>query len=234
MVGKGQRRREKNYRAAHGANSRLPPPPDRSSLDAVPSKLRQIMAFTGSSKGSVDVKRNKRGDGGVNGNGDKKLRSEDEYVSKSNGIKREVTGGNLMPQHMDHGDKIVGNNMLEKKKKKRKRKQAEDLRFETVEGLCGSKRREHKKQRLEAMKKKHKKVKAGEDLDFPGRDLIKFGEVVEAPPKLLSFPKASKATHDASQERLRLQAVENYRKRKGWTSRPGIHLPPPMITSPSL
>ena len=38
-----------------------------------------------------------------------------------------------MPQHMDHGDKIVGNSMLEKKK--RKRKQAEDLRFESVEGV---------------------------------------------------------------------------------------------------
>ncbi|CAK9166551.1 unnamed protein product [Ilex paraguariensis] len=145
--------------------------------------------YYSSSKGSVDVKWNKRGDSGANGNGDKKLRSEDEYASKSNEIKREVTDRNLMPQHMDHGDKIVGNNMLEKKRKKRKRKQAEDLRIETVEGLRGSKRREHKKQRLEAMKKKHKKVDAREDLNFPGRDLIKFGEVVEAPPKLLSFPK---------------------------------------------
>ncbi|CAK9148483.1 unnamed protein product [Ilex paraguariensis] len=82
---------------------------------------------------------------------------------------------------MDHGDKIVGNNMLEKRKKKRKRKQAEDHRFETVEGLRGSKRREHKKQRLEAMKKKHKKVDAREDLDFPGRDLIKFGRHPKLP-----------------------------------------------------
>ncbi|KAE9463075.1 hypothetical protein C3L33_05016, partial [Rhododendron williamsianum] len=46
MGGKGRKRREKNYRAAHGGNSRLPPPPKPSSVDALPSKLRAIMAFT--------------------------------------------------------------------------------------------------------------------------------------------------------------------------------------------
>jgi len=30
---------------------------------------------------------------------------------------------------------------------------------------------------------------------------------------------------DASKERLRLQAVEAYRNRRGWTSRPGVQLP---------
>lgn len=47
MGGKGIRRREKNYRAAHGGSSRLPPPPDPSSVDAVPSKLRKIMSLAG-------------------------------------------------------------------------------------------------------------------------------------------------------------------------------------------
>lgn len=34
------------------------------------------------------------------------------------------------------------------------------------------------------MKKKRKKANADEHMDFPGREEIKFGEVVEAPPKL--------------------------------------------------
>lgn len=46
MGGKGRRRREKNYRAAHGGPARLPPPPDPSQVEALPSKLRKIMSFT--------------------------------------------------------------------------------------------------------------------------------------------------------------------------------------------
>lgn len=38
--------------------------------------------------------------------------------------------------------------------------------------------------RLAEMKKKHKKANTDEHMDFPGREEIKFGEVVEAPPKL--------------------------------------------------
>lgn len=44
---------------------------------------------------------------------------------------------------------------------------------------------------LEAKKNKHKKAKIEADLDFPGHEEIKFGEVVEAPPKLLAVPKVS-------------------------------------------
>lgn len=39
--------------------------------------------------------------------------------------------------------------------------------------------------RLEARKKKHKNANMDENVDFPGREEIKFGEVVEAPPKLV-------------------------------------------------
>ena len=47
MGGKGKKRREKNYRAAHGGYSRLPPPPpDPSQLDALPSKLRKLISLT--------------------------------------------------------------------------------------------------------------------------------------------------------------------------------------------
>lgn len=46
MGGKGKKRREKNYLAAHGGPARLPPPPDRSKQDALPSKLRILMNYT--------------------------------------------------------------------------------------------------------------------------------------------------------------------------------------------
>jgi hypothetical protein len=45
MTGKGVRRREKNYRAAHGGDARLPPPPKQRELDALPSKLRRLIAI---------------------------------------------------------------------------------------------------------------------------------------------------------------------------------------------
>ena len=112
---------------------------------------------------------------------------------------------------------------------------------------------------LKAKKKKQKKGKSEQILDLPKRDEVKFGEVVEAPPKLavipvrsisstfgcslvlvLSLTKSSSLlmqTHkkylDASRERLRIQASEAYRSRKGWTNRLGVHLPP-VSTSPDL
>jgi len=52
MAGKGRKRREKNYRAAHGGSTALPPPPKSSQLDALPFKLRQIMNFTKHQNGS--------------------------------------------------------------------------------------------------------------------------------------------------------------------------------------
>lgn len=50
MGGKGQRRREKNFVAAHGGHTRLPPAPKAGDLDALPSKLRKIMDFMSPSK----------------------------------------------------------------------------------------------------------------------------------------------------------------------------------------
>lgn len=46
--------------------------------------------------------------------------------------------------------------------------------------------------------------------------------------------KAFKNAPDASQERIRLRAIEAYRNRKGWASRPGIQLPPPVTSSPAF
>ncbi|KAL5859858.1 hypothetical protein ACOSQ4_001154 [Xanthoceras sorbifolium] len=229
MGGKGRKRREKNYRAAHGGPTRLPPPPDPSQIDALPSKLRQLISFTSTLHGSTDTqtekKRNIRGDG--DGNTHKKRDGTNLEATriKDGGDDRRV----LAPQRVDSGDEIVENG--EKGKKKRKRKEVTDFRFEALleNSATRSKRKERKKKYLEAKKNKHKKAKTEENLDFPGRENVKFGDVVEAPPKLVSVPKAFKNV--ASQERLRLQAVEAYRNRKGWTSRPGIQLPP-VTTAP--
>lgn len=237
MVGKGKRRREKNYRAAHGGHSLLPPPPHPSSLDALPSKLRHLMSFTNSSQlGSAKTSAsNEQRTGGGVGSGNKKLHSKDKLDSKSTGIRGEDNDGSSVTlQHMDHDDEIFQNSTPEKRKRTKKRKRVSDLRFEALEESgVGQKRKERKKKRLEAMKKKHKKAKTEENEDFPGCEKIKFGDVVQAPPKLVAIPKALKSSQDASQERLRLKAVEAYRNRKGWASRPGIDLPPPILTPPS-
>lgn len=232
MGGKGRRRREKNYRAAHGGPTRLPPPPDSSQADALPSKLRKLISFTSTLDGSDKIAKNdpveKRNSEG-HADARKKHDRENESKRESIGIK---DGGDDEEQHIERGDEILVNDKTDKRKKKRKRKDAKDLRFQALENsVTHSKRKERKKKYLEAKKKKHKKAKTEEDLDFPGCEKIKFGDVVEAPPKLVTIPKALKT--DASKERLRLQAIEAYRNRKGWTSRPGLQLPP-VSTSPSL
>lgn len=215
MGGKGQRRREKNYRAAHGGSTRLPPPPDPSSCDALPSKLRKILSFSGAAKKPSNATKINAG-GGV----EKSILSGEECDSTTRGTKRARNDPNTVAQHMEHGDQHSSH-----EKKKRKRKGVKDLRFDGSEGLslAVNKRKERKKQRLKERKKKHRNARTEED--FQGHEEIKFGEVVEAPPKLIAIPKVLKTTQDASQERLRLQAVEAYRKRKGWTSRLGVQLP---------
>ncbi|KZV41608.1 hypothetical protein F511_15377 [Dorcoceras hygrometricum] len=220
MGGKGQRRREKNFRAAHGGSARLPPPPDPSSLDVLPAKLRKIMSLAGAEKKPSNATKIQAG-GGV----EKRILSREECDSTSRGTKRVRNDPNTSARQMDHGDQMLQHSSREKKKK-RKRRGVKDLRFEGSEGLSHtvSKRKERKKERLEARKKKQK-ARSEEAEDFKGHEEIKFGEVVKAPPKLIAVPKVLKTTQDASQERLRLQAVDAYRKRKGWTSRLGVQLP---------
>ncbi|CAJ1815147.1 unnamed protein product [Sphenostylis stenocarpa] len=230
MGGKGKRRREKNYRAAHGGYSGLPPPPNPSHLDALPSKLRKIMSFSQHQNGANGSSKNKHIDDG---------HAQTKTASKGKGdvltvdVKEGNTNGQLKePQHMDRSEeRLVESGTVEKKKKKRKRKDVKDFRFEMEVDKTNSqlKRRERKKKYLEAKKKKHKKSHE-EKMDFPGHEKIKFGDIVQAPPKLSVPPKVFK---NVSQERLRLQAIEEYRSRKGWTSRPGSYLPPPLTTSDS-
>ncbi|KAL2607063.1 hypothetical protein AAZV13_09G222400 [Glycine max] len=145
-------------------------------------------------------------------------------------VKQGISNGQLKaPQLLDRSEeKRMESGGVDKKKKKRKRKEVKDLRFEMEVDKTSSqlKRKERKKKYFEAKKKKHKKSNE-EKMDFPGQEKIKFGDIVQAPPKLAVPPKAFK---NASQERLRLQAIEEYRSRKGWASRPGSHLPPPATT----
>ncbi|KAJ0803331.1 hypothetical protein HanPI659440_Chr03g0138641 [Helianthus annuus] len=217
MGGKGKKRREKNYKEAHGVGkNRLPPPPVRSSLDVIPSKLRKLMSYTsGSGKLSVD-------DGQEN-----KSRAASDVANKLSTKKK--------PDSVSSESKIedtyeIDNFSTEKKKKKRKRKQVDDLRFVAELGAVGSKRKERKKKLLEERKKKHKKAKQEDDLNFPGREEIKFGEVVQAPPKLVNVPKRFGSSVNASQERIRLRTIEAYRDQKKWASRPGLHLPTTDLT----
>ncbi|XP_076929970.1 uncharacterized protein LOC143594589, partial [Bidens hawaiensis] len=253
MGGKGKKRREKNYKEAHGVGkNRLPPPPVRSSLDVIPAKLRKLMSYTssgrfpiyyysqnnhllaiilfivyswiikfgflnktnpyfsynlvycvflGSGKFSVDGKENNKTHGGGSEAGklvdNNKLPKKEKLDSVSSESKIEDTHE-------------TDNFSTEKKKKKRKRKQVEDLRFVAELGAVGSKRKERKKKLLEERKKKHKKAKKEDDLNFPEREEIKFGEVVQAPPKLVNVPKRFGSSVTASQERIRLRTIEAY------------------------
>ncbi|XP_038907272.1 protein PXR1 [Benincasa hispida] len=235
MGGKGMRRRERNYRAAHGGYDRLPPPPNASQVDTLPSKLRKLMSFTSSGpqeseKVSDDIQRKRKRDAV---NTEKKSHRKDalgrsDVKSKGNGEtsqKPQLTGSN--------GDDVQSKSS-EKKNKKQKRKQVTDLRFEdSEESSRRLKKRERRKKYQEAKKNKHKKARTEEDLDFPRHEKIKFGDVVEAPLKLIAVPKAFKSAQVASQERKRSQAINEYRNRKGWTSRPGIQIPS-MTISPAV
>ncbi|XP_049366658.1 uncharacterized protein LOC125831536 [Solanum verrucosum] len=133
------RREERNYRAAHGGTTRLAPPPNTSSIDAIPSELRQIMAFSGDGKGSLDNADRKKGDSGGSGNG-KRIHSEDQVQAKTVGNKRKDDKSSLS------GVGAEESNAHQKRNKKRKRKEVKDLRFDTAElGITSSKRKERKK-----------------------------------------------------------------------------------------
>ncbi|RDX91195.1 hypothetical protein CR513_26856, partial [Mucuna pruriens] len=232
MGGKGKRRREKNYKAAHGGYTGLPPPPDPSQLDALPSKLRKIISFTQPQNGAIVSSKTEKNNDGHSQN---KTPLKDKGDVGTVDVKLGNTSGQLeAPQHMDWSEEqVMESGAVDKKKKKRKRKEIKDLRFAMEVDTTSSqlKRRERKKKYFEAKKKKHKKSHEEEKVDFPGHEKIKFGDIVQAPPKLSVPPKTFKNAQDASRERLRLRAIEEYRSRKRWMSRPGSHLPPPVTMS---
>ncbi|CAI0385540.1 unnamed protein product [Linum tenue] len=243
MGGKGVRRREKNYRAAHGGDSRLPPPPDASNHDAVPSKLRQLMNFASTlhkgphnlpspTEDSQGRSKRRKGSGAVEAHQVKTLIQFSFLVRCEKllwecNLPQVATTSRNEQGNMDSDGVEAGKG--KKKSKKRKRNQVKDLRFETLVGNTKTKekRKERTKKYLEAKKKKkhHRSGTEEETADFPGKENVKFGDVVQAPPKLSVLPKGAKKVIEASQERIRLQAIEAYRKRKAWISRPGLQLP---------
>ncbi|KAJ1692734.1 hypothetical protein LUZ63_009432 [Rhynchospora breviuscula] len=227
MGGKGRRRREKNYAASHGGDTRLPPPPKLRELEALPSKLRQLIKFKRASSDNIPEKQTRVRD---EGNGKKKLRASVGNLKENNPKKARVEKGAIEKSNLQK-DEILDANINsgsdDVKEKKKKRKAPKDLRFENLEAVTNT-RKKKRKEYLDAKKKKRRKDTEDEIPNFPGREQIKFGDIVQAPPKL-TVPKMPKTSMDASKERLRLQAIEEYRNRKGWESRPGIQLPTPDV-----
>ncbi|CAN6166420.1 unnamed protein product [Urochloa humidicola] len=224
MPGKGLRRREKNYRAAHGGDSRLPPPPKQRELEAIPSKLRRLISFQNKQNANAEAS---SGAGGARAPG-----KQDDGLTKNKPTKDKKTKkqtpeapAESKASEIKGGDGSAANENVnaEGSKGKRKRGKAMDLRFKELEENDSISKKQKRKKHLDEKKKKRKGNKTETVPDFPGREKVKFGEVVEAPPKL-SFPKVKSAL-DASREMLRKEAIENYRNIKGWTSRPGLQLP---------
>ncbi|XP_073012657.1 uncharacterized protein [Typha latifolia] len=224
MVGKGKRRREKNYRAAHGGESRLPPPPKLKELEALPSKLRRLMELKNNPFSTKPgLPRSVKDAGKQKEKGGNKAIPKDMHSPADSKLKMRHDDDKVMSEtHIKEKDQNTGIDDI--KKGKRKRKTVEDLRFQDLDQSGTQSRKKKRKEYLEAKKKKKKNDKTDNVRNFPGCEQIKFGEVVEAPPKL-TFPKRIKNPLDASRERLRLQAIEEYRNRRGWMSRPGIQLP---------
>ncbi|CAM0912551.1 unnamed protein product [Alopecurus aequalis] len=229
MVGKGVRRREKNYRAAHGGDARLPPPPKQRELDALPSKLRRLIAIqnkqngggkVGAGAGAGASSGGTPGKQGADGTG-KNKEGKDKKTKKQ---ASETAADNKAAETRGEGGPVADDNVNEDgSKKKRKRGKVLDLRFKELDASVSISKKQKRKKHLDEKKKKRKCSKVETHVEFPGREKVKFGDIVEAPPKL-SFPKR-KGPLDASAERLRKEVVENYRNIKGWTSRPGLQLP---------
>ncbi|KAM3196058.1 hypothetical protein ACQJBY_071968 [Aegilops geniculata] len=215
MTGKGVRRREKNYRAAHGGDARLPPPPKQRELEALPSKLRRLIAIQ---KKQADASSG----GGAPGKHGADATAKDK-AGKDKKTKKLTLEAAADAKAAEGGPVADENTNSDGGKKKRKRGKVEDLRFKELEANVSVSKKQKRKKHLDEKKKKRKAGKAETHLEFPGREKVKFGDIVEAPPKL-SFPKR-KSHLDVSAERLRKEVVENYRNIKGWASRPGLQLP---------
>lgn len=238
---KGKRRREKNYLAAHGGFT-LAPPPTAKEMEAIPSKLRRLMELKNSPHPKKLAKESDAAHGGKKSRSYENKKSEGKKImgkklaSPYNSKAKDASESKTVCEEFENKLDMVQQSE-ERLSSKRKRKRGDELRFLLEnENLTTSsnKKREHKKKYLDAKKKKHNKAKNVDPTDYPLHETFKFGEVVTAPPKL-EFPKKAtteiKMRQDVSQERLRLQAVENYRHRKGWNSRPGSHVPPLNMTN---
>ncbi|KQK19700.1 uncharacterized protein LOC100825992 [Brachypodium distachyon] len=228
MTGKGVRRREKNYRAAHGGDARMPPPPKQRELDALPSKLRRLIAIQnmqsgGGKAGAAASSGVTPGSGKQDADGTGKNKASKDKKTKKQAALETAADGKAAEVRGEGGPEDEENVNADESKRKRKRGKAVDLRFKELDAAVSVSKKQKRKKHLDEKKKKRKGGKVETLVDFPGREKVKFGDIVQAPPKL-SFPKL-KSPLDASRERIRKEVVEKYRNIKGWTSRPGLQLP---------
>jgi len=234
---KGKRRREKNYLAAHGGFT-LAPPPTAKETEAIPSKLRRLMELKNSAHSKKLGKEGDAVNGGKGSGSSENKKSKGKQIrgqslpTLSNSKGNNASELKIICEELDNKLDVMQQSEVQRASSKRKRKRGDELRLLLEnENLTTPSNRKHerKKKYLDAKKKKLQKSKNDDPTDYPRHETIKFGEVVTAPPKL-EFPKKAtveiKMRQDVVQERLRLQAIENYRHRKGWTSRPGSHVPP--------
>eukprot|EP00250_Pteridium_aquilinum_P019187 c24339_g3_i2 orf=709-1437(-) len=237
--GKGRRRRQQNYLAAHGGHVQLPTPPTASDVAAIPSKLRRIISLKASPPGhlSLDSSKSQNKSIAKNLHGSKgttskqhKNRKIEKQEDASKVEKQEVTSSQMKDGEEIHTSK-------ESVPKQKKRKREDELQFLSEKFRATPIRKglnDRKKKYLQDKKNKRKKSTHFNSMEanhtLHKQEKITFGDIVDAPPKL-SFPKKQKT---AAEERLRQQAIETYREKKKWFSRPGNHQPPPLTNDSIL
>lgn len=223
--GKGRTRREANFKASHDVKE-LAPPPAATDLFAVPAKLRRIMQFN-ETKNPVNVKNG--ADSGQNKKQAKDNR-ESKLENKNTKAKKEEAPGT--PAALKDNKDGQGAENASKPSSKRKREHEELLQLaEKIKAKPAKAKISDRKKRFLEEKKKKKLSNATVQalMNAPKKDHVAFGEVVQAPPQL-AFPeknKAIKEAHSAEIEKMRLQAIEAYRQRKG--AKTGLGKGPPAL-----
>ncbi|MCO5547661.1 hypothetical protein L7F22_001112 [Adiantum nelumboides] len=226
--GKGRRRRQANYLAAHGCHATLPAPPTSSEDVALPSKLRRIITFkSASSHGHLSKGKNHpRESRGAHG---KQLKKQESRKQADDSTVRKM-------EDRGYGrDVCLGEASELKQKKKRKREDELQVLSEKFKATPIRKGLNERKKRYLKEKKDRKKRRVSFPINESNPSLhkqekISFGETVKAPPKL-SFPTKHS---NAAEERLRQQAIATYRQKRKWFSRPGSHQPPPLTNETTM
>ncbi|KAH7404937.1 hypothetical protein KP509_15G050300 [Ceratopteris richardii] len=227
--GKGRRRRKANYLAAHGDYGNLPPPPSAS--EALPSKLRRIMALkSNDSLGPLNTRIYKANGGSkIQQKNTTKICNAIQGMAEKKPSKEEIRKQGIAKdsEHKDtDGSKISLNATTELTQKKRKWKEELDALSERFKVTPVRKGLSDRKKRYlqERKNKKRRHVQSNLDEQVPSlheQEKINFGETVQAPPRL-SVPKKKMSV---AEQRLRLHAIEAYREKRKWSSRPGSHQP---------
>ncbi|GAQ81389.1 hypothetical protein KFL_000790140 [Klebsormidium nitens] len=229
--GKSRRRRESNLKEAKN-DQRLPPPPKAlKEGQALPAGLRRMMALRDSMKGSVEgsVKHVKRGpDGGLPGLVRPSEAKAKNLLVKKADAKKGPPAGSKRSREQPLTVINTSNGKPEEE--------------EVLTGLA--KRRKFLKEKKGKKRKKRSNEEDEAYRNLYKQDKVRFGDVVQAPPKLSSkhVGKVSRMAKDksaagkrhwpeslgalaSSQERLRQQAVEGYRISRGRTEQPSL-VPP--------